>query len=57
MFHYEKKLQYPVKIKTPNPKMAKVIITQYGGPNLLWSRLFKHYLHGLFLLIKYNLAY
>jgi len=33
MFHYEKKLQYPVNIKTPNPKLAKVIITQYGGPD------------------------
>jgi len=31
MFHYEKKLQYPVKIKNSNPKMAKIIITQYGG--------------------------
>jgi Mn-containing catalase len=31
MFIYEKKLQYPVKIKTPNPKLAKFIITQYGG--------------------------
>ena len=33
MFHYEKKLQYPVNIKTANPKLAKVIITQYGGPD------------------------
>jgi spore coat protein JC len=33
VFHYEKKLQYPVNIKTPNPKMAKIIITQYGGPD------------------------
>lgn len=32
MFVYEKKLQYPVKIATPNPRLAKVIITQYGGP-------------------------
>jgi spore coat protein JC len=31
MFVYEKKLQYPVNIKTPNPKLAKIIITQYGG--------------------------
>ena len=31
MFHYEKKLQYPVRIKNTNPKMAKIIITQYGG--------------------------
>ena len=33
MFVYEKKLQYPVKIATPNPKLAAVIISQYGGPN------------------------
>ena len=33
MFIYEKKLQYPVKIKTPNPKLAKFIISQYGGPD------------------------
>ncbi|MCX8129985.1 MAG: manganese catalase family protein [Clostridia bacterium] len=33
MWIYEKKLEYPVKIKTCNPKMAKYIITQYGGPD------------------------
>ena len=33
MFIYEKKLQYPVKIKTPNPALAKMIISQYGGPH------------------------
>ncbi len=33
MFVYEKKLQYPVNIKTTNPKLAKIIITQYGGPD------------------------
>ncbi len=33
MFVYEKKLQYPVRIKNPNPAMAKYIITQYGGPD------------------------
>ena len=32
MFVYEKKLQYPVKIENPNPKLAKVIISQVGGP-------------------------
>ena len=31
MFIYEKKLQYPIKIKTPNPKLASIIISQYGG--------------------------
>lgn len=33
MWTYEKKLQYPVKIKCPNPAIAKVIITQVGGPD------------------------
>lgn len=33
MFMYEKKLQYPVNIKNPNPKLAQIIITQYGGPD------------------------
>ena len=33
MFVYEKKLQYPVKIKNPNPLYAKIILTQYGGPD------------------------
>lgn len=33
MWIYEKKLQYPVNIKNPNPKLAKIIITQYGGPD------------------------
>ncbi len=33
MFVYEKKLQYPVRIKDPNPALAKVIISQYGGPD------------------------
>lgn len=33
MFVYEKRLQYPVKIKNPNPKFAKFIISQYGGPD------------------------
>ena len=33
MWQYEKKLQYPVKIKNPNPKLAQIIITQYGGPD------------------------
>jgi spore coat protein JC len=33
MWTYDKFLQYPVKIKKPDPKMAKIIITQYGGPD------------------------
>ena len=33
MFEYSKKLQYPVKIARPNPRLASVIISQYGGPD------------------------
>ena len=33
MWQYEKKLQYPVCIKNPNPKLAQLIISQYGGPD------------------------
>lgn len=33
MFSYNKKLQYPVRIKNPNPSLAKIILTQYGGPD------------------------
>ena len=31
MFNYEKRLEYPIHIKETNPKLAKAIITQYGG--------------------------
>ena len=33
MFVYEKKLQYPVRIQNPSPALAKIIISQYGGPD------------------------
>ena len=33
MWSYDKKLQYPVKIKNPNPKLAGLIISQLGGPD------------------------
>ena len=33
MWIYEKKLEYPVKIKNPNPKLAQMIISQLGGPD------------------------
>ena len=33
MWIYEKKLEYPVKIARPNAALAKVIITQFGGPD------------------------
>ena len=33
MFVYDKKLQYPVKIANTNPRLAAIIISQYGGPD------------------------
>ncbi len=33
MWNYEKRLQYPVKITQTNPKIAQVIISQFGGPD------------------------
>ena len=37
MFLYNKKLQYPVKIARPNPRLAGIIISQYGGPDGEWG--------------------
>lgn len=47
MFVYEKRLQYPIKIKQTNPKLAKIIITQYGGA---YFKCYDYY----FLVIKNN---
>lgn len=33
MWKYEKRMQHPVNIKTPNPKLAQVVISQFGGPD------------------------
>ena len=33
MWNYEKRLEYPVNITTPNPKIAQIIMSQYGGPD------------------------
>ena len=33
MWIYEKKLQFPVKIKNPNPQLAQIIVSQLGGPD------------------------
>ena len=33
MFQYNKFLEYPIHIKNPNPRLANIVITQYGGPN------------------------
>lgn len=32
MWNYEKRLEYPINIKTTNAKIAQVIMSQYGGP-------------------------
>ncbi len=31
MWNYQKRLQYPINIKNPNPKLAAFIVSQYGG--------------------------
>ena len=33
MWNYEKRLQFPIHIKNPNPALAAMIISQYGGPD------------------------
>ena len=33
MFSYLKMLEYPIRIKNPNPRLATIVATQYGGPN------------------------
>ena len=33
MWKYDKKLQYPINIKITDPKLANLLVTQYGGPN------------------------
>ena len=38
MWNYEKRLEYPVNIKTPNAKIAQIIISQYGGPECKFSK-------------------
>lgn len=50
MFVYEKKLQYPVRITNTNPKLAALIISQYGGPypNKLRNRQLKFVLFFCF---------
>ncbi|AEG59008.1 manganese containing catalase [Desulforamulus ruminis DSM 2154] len=38
MWIYEKKLEIPVRVSGPDPRMAKYVITQYGGPDLFFCR-------------------
>ena len=33
MWEYDRKIMYPVKIKNPNPRLARYVISQYGGPD------------------------
>lgn len=40
MWRYEKRLQYPVNISQPNPKMAQFIMSQYGGAYAIWYSFF-----------------
>lgn len=38
MFVYEKRLEYPVRIANTNPRLAAIIISQYGGPDAILLR-------------------
>ncbi|HBS60087.1 MAG TPA: rubrerythrin family protein, partial [Firmicutes bacterium] len=33
MWVYEKRLEHPVRVSCPDPRFAKCVITQYGGPD------------------------
>lgn len=46
MFVYEKKLQYPVRITNPNPQLAAIIISQYGGPYSIMLYVTLRYAHN-----------
>lgn len=56
MWSYEKRLQFPVNIKKPDPKAAQIIISQYGGPyiyrgnvfeNIFWNRSFSELIKNI----------
>lgn len=40
MWTYTKALEYPIKIKCANPRLAKFIISQYGGAYSVWYNLY-----------------
>lgn len=48
MWRYEKRLQYPIHIKTPNAKIAQIIMSQYGGPYRSNLCIKKDYKNSLF---------
>lgn len=45
MWNYEKRLEYPIKIKQTNPTLAAMIISQYGGPYFNKIYCFPSYLY------------
>ncbi len=53
MWQYERTLQFPVKIKNPDPKAAKIIITQFGGPSSHKYDSLKPWIYLLFICIPY----
>lgn len=43
MWNYEKRLEHPINITTPNAKLAQFIMSQYGGPDIInRCKYFKH---------------
>lgn len=57
MWNYEKRLQYPVKITQTNPRLAQVIISQFGGPDGNWVHLCGIYPKGILCHIKKSPEY
>ncbi len=56
MFVYEKRLQYPINIKQTNPKLAQIIISQYGGRycKKIYILSIKKYINTSVVSVKYN---
>ncbi len=53
MWVYQKSLEYPARVRGPNPRLAKVVITQYGGPDFIFFSLyFEHDISDAIITVK-----
>lgn len=53
MWVYQKSLQYPARVRSCNPRLAKDIITQYGGPDFIFFSLyFEHDISDVIIAVK-----
>lgn len=55
MWNYEKRLEYPIKIKQTNPTLAAMIISQYGGPYFNKVYCFPSYLYRYIIIVFLNI--